>query len=343
MSSIRTLVVFTCLLAAGRISAETPAASVRYHVANTFQVGGSGSWDYLTVDAEHQRLFVPRTTHTLVLDARTGRTLADIPGQKRNHGVALVPAVGRGFISDGEDASVFIFDLKTYRVLGKVKAQPDADGIIFDPATKKVLVVSGDGGVLIPISPEVDPSTGSADPAIELGGSPEFLAADGHGRAYVNLMDKNQVAVVDLAARKVIAHWPTAPGGAPVGMAMDREHRRLFIGCRNPQKLIVMNADDGAIIANVPIGAGVDAVQFDAGSALASCGDGTLTVLGETVPGKFAIVQTVATHAGARTAGLDPLTHTLYLPTAEFAPAEPGRRPKALPDTFIVLAVSRAP
>jgi DNA-binding beta-propeller fold protein YncE len=311
-----------------------------YRVSQTFHIGGEGGWDYLTVDSEHKLLYVPRSTHTMVLDANTGKTVADIPGQKRNHGVALVPAAGRGFITDGEDASVTVFDLKTHAVLGKVKAAEDADGVIYDPAGGKVLVVCGDAGVLIPISPDLDPATGKADPAVELGGKPEFLAADGQGKAYVNLVDKDQVAVVDTKTMKVLNKWPTTPGGAPVGMAMDVAKRRLFIGCRRPQKLIVMGADDGKVLADLPIGAGVDATKFDNGDVFASCGDGTLAVARETAPGKFQVVQTLQTPRGARTMGVDPTTHTLYLPTAELEPASGGQgRPRPKPGSFMIVVV----
>jgi DNA-binding beta-propeller fold protein YncE len=322
-----------------RASDSVPAGATTYEVSTTLHVGGKGGWDYLTVDPEHKLLFVPRSTHTLVLDAGNGNTVADIAGQKRNHGVALAPRAGRGFISDGEDASVVIFDLKTYAVLGKVAVQPDADGIIYDPASDRILLVCGDAGVLIPISPDVNASAGHAEAAIELGGKPEFLVADRQGRAYVNLVDKAQVAVVDTKSMKVVDHWSTAPGGSPVGMSMDREHRRLFIGCRNPKTLIVMSADDGKVLASLPIGAGVDATQFD-GDAFASCRDGTLAVARESSPGKFEIVQTVRTPAGARTMGIDPLTHTLYLPTAEFLPpADANSRPSPKPDSFMIVVV----
>jgi DNA-binding beta-propeller fold protein YncE len=321
--------------------AMAQSATGSYHVSKTFHVGGEGGWDYLTVDPENHLLFVPRSTHTMVLDAMTGKTVADIPGQKRNHGVALVPKAGRGFITDGNDASVTIFDLKTYAVLGKIKTAEDADGVIYDPASDKVLVVCGDAGVMIPISPDVDPSTGKADPAVELGGKPEFLAADGKGMAYINLEDKDQVAVVDTKAMKVVNKWSTAPGGSPVGMAMNVEHRYLFIGCRKPQKLIVMNADDGKVLADLPIGAGVDATKF-ADDIFASCGDGTLTVAHETSPGKFEVVQTVKTPRGARTMGVDPNTHKVYLPTAEMDPPAQGQtRPRPKPGTFMIVVVSR--
>ena len=332
------LIVFSGGATVTGLGAESSTGS--YHVANTFHVGGVGGWDYLTVDSEHRLLFVPRSTHTMVLDARTGRTVADIPGQKRNHGVALVPSAGRGFISDGADGSVMVFDLKSYQVLGKLKAEDDADGIIYDAASNRVLLVCGDAGVLIPISPEIDPVSGKPEPSIALGGKPEFLVADGRGRAFINLVDKNQVAVVDIRTSVVVAHWSTAPGGSPVGMSMDREKRRLFIGCRSPKKMIVMSADNGQVLADLPIGAGVDATQFD-GQAFASCGDGTLTIVGETSPGKFEVVQSVETKRGARTMGLDPATHEIFLPTAEFEAATGGGRPPAKPDTFMVLAVAR--
>src|ERR1700687_49930 len=233
------------------------AAQSNWAVEKTFHVGGEGGMDYVTLDAKNRRLYVPRSTHTMVIDADSGKTIADIPGQKHNHGVALVPEAGRGFISDGSGA-VVIFDLKTNAVLGTLAAHPDADGIIFDKASGLVLDVSGDCGILMTIKPDVDPKTGSIDAPIELGGKPEFLAADGAGKVYVNLEDKDQVAVVDLKERKVLAHWPVAPGGTPVGLAIDPEKHRLFIGCRKPQKMLVMSTDDGRVVADLPIAAGVD-------------------------------------------------------------------------------------
>ena len=238
---------------------------------------------------------------------------------------------------------IVIFDLKTNAVLGTIAAQPDADGIIYDSASGLVLVVSGDGGVLMTLKPDVDPKTGKIDAPIDLGGKPEFLVSDGTGKVYINLEDKNEVAVVDVKARKVLAHWPVAPGGSPVGMSMDKEKRRLFIGCRNPQKLIVMNADDGKMIAELPIGAGVDATRFDGTQAFASCRDGKLEVAGETSSGKFEIVQTVTTPVGARTMDIDADAHKIYLATAEFEVQQPGAtgRPQAKPGTFMIVVVAR--
>jgi hypothetical protein len=316
------------------------AAQGSWSVEKTFHVGGEGGMDYITLDAKNHRLYVPRSTHTMVIDADSGKTIADIPGQKHNHGVALVPEAGRGFISDGEGA-VVIFDLKTNAVLGTIKAHPDADGIIFDKASGLVLVVSGDDGILMTLKPDVDPKTGSIDPPIDLGGKPEFLASDGAGKVYINLEDKDQVAVVDIKERKVLAHWPVAPGGAPVGLSIDTAKKRLFVGCRKPQKLIVMSTDDGKVIADLPIGAGVDATKFDGHQAFASCRDGKLAVAAETSSGKFEIVQTVTTAVGAKTMDVDPEKHKIYLPTAEFEEAKPGTRPAPKPGTFMIVVVGQ--
>ena len=336
-SSVLLLISVVSLMLCERVAAQGTWA-----VEKTFHIGGDGGWDYVTLDAKNHRLYVPRSTHTMVIDAESGKTLADIPGQKHNHGVALVPDAGRGFISDGSGA-IIVFDLKTNEVLGTITARPDSDGIIFDKASGLVLVVSGDDGVLMTLKPDGDPKTASIDPPIDLGGKPEFLASDGAGKVYVNLVDKNEVAVVDIKARKVLAHWPVAPGGSPVGLSIDTEKRRLFIGCRNPQKLIVMSTDDGKVLADLPIGAGVDATRFDGRQAFASCRDGKLEVVGESAPGKFELLQTVTTPIGARTMDIEPETHKVYLATADFEEPKPGAsgRPQAKPGTFVVVVVTR--
>ena len=321
------------------VSVMPVQAQTDWQVSNIFKVGAKGGWDYLTVDPQTHRLYVPRSTHTMVIDSQTGSTIADIPGQKIAHGVAVAPHAGRGFISDGGgNGAIVIFDLKTNAVLGSIIAQPDADGIIYDPASDRIVVVSGDGGTLMTIKPDIDPKSGKIEQPVELGGAPEFLASDGAGKVYVNLMDKNAVAVVDMKARKVVNRWPVAPGGAPVGMTIDTTKHRLFIGCRKPQKLIVMSTEDGKVLADLPIGDHVDAVKIDGGQIFASCADGTLAVVNETSPGKFAMTQTVKTPKGARTMGLDPTTHRIYLPTSEPTTEEPEAKKLG---NFVVVVVSR--
>ena len=308
-------------------------------VEKTFHVGGEGGFDYITVDAKSHRLYVPRSTHTLVIDAQSGETIADIMGQKHNHGVAVVPELGRGFISDGA-GSIVIFDLKTNAVLGTVTAKDDADGIIYDKSTGLVLVACGDAGVLVTLKADADPKTAVIDAPIELGGKPEYLAADGAGKLYVNLEDKDQVAVVDLKTRKVLAHWPVAPGGSPVGLSIDTKKHTLFIGCRKPQKLLVMSTDDGKVVGDLPLAAGVDATRWDGNQAFASTREGKLSVA-EEKSGKWMTVQTVATGVGTKTMDIDNETHKIYLPTAEFEEAKPGTRPAAKPGTFMIVVVGR--
>jgi hypothetical protein len=322
------------------VTAQPAVAQTDWSVVKTFHIGEQGGWDYLTVDPQSHRLYVPRGTHTMVIDGASGSVVGDIQGQQNAHGVAIAPKAGRGFISDGGGSgAIVIFDLKTNAKLGTIAAMPDADGIIYDPSSNLVLVVSGRGKALMTLKPDVDPTTATIGTPIELRGEPEFLAADGKGRVYINLMTTNDVAVVDLKARKVINNWSVAPGGQPVGMAIDGARGRLFIGCRGPQKLIVMSTVDGKILADLPIGAGVDAVKFDRNRAFASTADGNLSIAAEAAPGRFQIVQTVKTAEGARTMGLDPATQRIYLPSAEFETGPNGRR-RATAETFMILVVS---
>ena len=318
-------------------------AQTEWQVSKTFAVGGSGGWDYLTADPAAHRLYVPRGTHTMVIDSETGKTIADIPGQKVAHGVAIVPTAGRGFISDGGGTgAIVVFDLNTNAVLGSIPAQPDSDGIIYDPGSGFVIVVSGDKGTMMMFKPDINPKKGKIATSIDLGGAPEFLAADGAGKVYVNLMDKDQVAVVDIESAKVLSRWPVAPGGSPVGMDLDTQKHRLYLGCRKPQKLIVMSSEDGKIIADLPIGDRVDAVKIENGSIFASAADGALSVARETSEGKFEIVQTVATPRGARTMGVDSTTHRIFLPTAEYRPGPTATAaPVVKPNTFKIVVVEQ--
>jgi DNA-binding beta-propeller fold protein YncE len=323
------------------------AATPGYKLTSTMKLGGEGRWDYATLDAAGKFLYVTRTTHTMVVDAATGKAVHDIAGQVRSHGVALVPAAGRGFISDGKLGAVIVFDLNSGAALGKIPAADDADSIIYDPASNRVLVFCGDAHRMVAIAPDVDPKGGVAAATVDLGGSPEFAVADGRGRVFVNIADKEEVAVVDTKQMKLIARWPTGPGQRPTGMAMDRAARRLFVGCRN-QKLVVMNADDGKIVAAFPIGAGVDATAFEDGMVFASCADGTLTIVREESADKFELAQTVQTEMGARTMAVDAHSGTVYLPTADLTipPSGAGssahQRPIPVAGTFRILVVTRS-
>ena len=337
---LRTILKPLSVLAA--LGALTASAQSGWQVSKTLPIGGDGSWDYVTVDSPNHRIFVTRTTHTMAIDSETGKVLGDIPGQKTSHGVAIVPKVNRGFITDGGGSgAIVVFDLKTYAVLGQLPAMADADGIIDDASTDHVLAVSGDGGALLTFKPDVDPAAGKLDPTIDLGGKPEFLAVDGHGKAFINLEDKDTVAEVDLNTRKVLARWPVAPGGHPVGLAIDAAGHHLFIGCRNPHRLVIMNTQTGAVEADLPIDTGVDATAFSNGEAFASTGAGNLTVAA-LKDGKWQVVDTVKTASGARTMGLDAAAHRIYLPTADLPAASPGGgRPRPVPGSFKIIVVSK--
>jgi DNA-binding beta-propeller fold protein YncE len=320
------------------LALPTLQAQSAWHVVKTLPVGGDGGWDYLTVDSSHNRLFVTRSSHAQAIDLDSGKVLGDITGLKQSHGTALVPRLNRGFITDGGGSgAIVVFDLSTYKILGKLAGVPDLDGIIYDAGTDSVLAVSGDGQALFSFKPDVDPQKGTIGVPIKLGGGPEFLAADGKGKVFVNLEDKSLVAKVDLAARKVIARWPLAPGGHPTGMSIDVAAKRLFIGGRNPKMLVVMSTETGAVEASFPIGAGVDATALLGSEAFASCADGTLTVVSAS-NGKFGSAQTVQTHQGSRTMAVDAAHHRLYLPAADFEPATTGW-PKVKPGTFRLLVL----
>ncbi len=346
---MRSLIGLSLALAGGAVlsvsiaRADDAPVAGSLAVQKTVKIGGEGRWDYVSVDPAAHRLYVTRSTHTQVLDLETDKVILDVPGQQRAHGAVAVPAVGRGFITDGKAGTIVIFDLKTGEVLGSAAAAEDADGEIYDAGSNKILATCGDAGVMVAIDPAVDPKAAKAE-SVDLGGKPEFLAADGDGKAYVCINDKSQLAVVDLKTMKATAHYPIGSGTGPTGLAIDAKNGRLFVGCRN-QKLIVLNTADGKVLAELPIGKGNDACAFDPGSgtAFASCGDGSLTVVKETVPGTFAVIQTVKTPKGARTMAVDPTTHLLYLPTAEFNPAQPGeRRPMPKPDSFQIVVVGAA-
>jgi DNA-binding beta-propeller fold protein YncE len=326
------IATFSILVA---ICTSKTAQAADYVVKNTLQIGGEGGFDYVTLDAAGSVLYLPRTTHTQVVDAASGKVLGDVPDNSRSHGVAIVPELGRGFISNGGDGTVQIFDLKSNQSLGKIKAAEDADCIIYDAPSKQVLAFCGDANVMVAIPADVDAKDGKASATVDLGGKPEFAVSDGQGTVFVNLVNKNEVAVVDTKAMKVTAKWPMEPGAQPVGMSMDRSGKRLYIGCRSKQ-MVIMSATDGHVLADLPIGDGVDATAFLNGTAFASCRDGTLTVIRETSPEKFEVVQTVKTAPRAKTMAVDARTGTIYLPTAD------GQGRSQTPGSFKVLVVAKA-
>jgi DNA-binding beta-propeller fold protein YncE len=317
-----------------------------YHLLKKYPFGAAeGStreyFDYITVDSSARRVYLSHGTEIKVIDADSGTLIGNITGLKQDHGVAVAEEFGRGFISDGGAAKVVIFDLKTLKVSGEAKADQDADSIVYDPASKRVFVMNGDPHS----STVIDAKSGTVVKTIDLGGGPEFAVADGKGTVYVNIEDKNEVVAIDSGTLAIKSRWPVAPAGAPTALALDQQHRRLFSTGRNPQKLVVMDADNGKVIQSFAISGGVDACAYDPATGLvfASTREGMIHVFHEDSPDKFSEVETVKTEFGAKTMGLDTKTHNLFVDTADFGPApaptadSPNPRRTAVPGTFHVL------
>ena len=281
-----------------------------------------------------------------VVDGKKGEVTGKITGLKLVHGIALAPEFNHGFISDGAANQVVVFDMKTLEKVGEVAAGMNPDGIIYDPASKRVFAFNGRSAS----ATAVDAEKGTLAGTVTLEGKPEFPAPDGKGHVYVNIEDKSEVMDIDAKALMVVHKWPLAPCEEPSGMAMDTKTRRLFSGCDN-KMMAVMDADTGKVVTTVPIGDGVDATWFDPGTkyVLNSCGqDGVLTVIHEDSPDKYTVVENVPTEKGARTMALDPKTHTVYLALAEVQMLPPaagdtkGRpRRKVVPGTFGLLEFGR--
>jgi DNA-binding beta-propeller fold protein YncE len=288
---------------------------------------------------------VSHGTEIKVIDADNGALIGNITGLKQDHGVAIADEFGRGFISDGAQGKVIIFDLKSLKVIGEAKADNDADSVIYDPASKRVFAQNGDPHT----STVIDAKSGTVVGTIALGGGPEFAIADGGGTVYINLEDKNEVVAIDSHTLKIKSRWPVAPAGGPTGLAMDIKHRRLFSAGRNPQMLVVMDADSGKVIQSFPISGGVDAAAYEpeTGLIFASTREGMIHIFHEDSPDKFREVETVKTEFGAKTMGLDTKTHKLFVDTADFGPpaasaaGRPGGRRAAVPGTFRVLVYGR--
>ena len=285
-----------------------------YHVVKKIPVPGTGSWDYLTVDEGARRLYVSHGTQVEVLDVDSGAIVGQISNTPGVHGIALASELGRGFVSDGQSSTVTIFDLKTLKHITEVSVGKKPDAIIFDSATSRVFAFNGDGKS----ATAIDAATGNVAGTVDLGGGPEFAAADGKGSVFDNLEDESVVLKIDARKLKVEQRWPTAPCASPSSMAMDRANRRLFLGCRS-KVMAVMNADTGQVITTLPIGDHVDATAFDPETKLIfnSNGEGTITVIRQDSADKYSVVETVKTLPRAKTMALDPQTHWLFLSTAE--------------------------
>src|SRR6266850_1319881 len=274
------------------VTALLAQPSSPYRIAHTYTLGGDGSWDYIVPDPPNHRVFIGRQNRVMVVDEDKGTLLGEIIGIQGAHGTALAEATGHGFATSGNDQSVVMFDLKTFKVLGRIPAAEDADAIIYDNASNRVFTFNGDAHS----STVIDPRAGTLITNIPLGGKPESGASAGDGKVYVNLADTSEVVEIEAKTATVARRWSVAPCKQPVPMAIDTAHRRLFSGCRSGV-MAVSDYRAGKVVATAPIGMGVDGAAYDAasGDVFASNADGTLTVIHQDGPDQYHVTQTITT------------------------------------------------
>jgi len=311
-----------------------------YKLSNTFHVASMGGWDYPAVDETSNKLYLSHGMQVNILDKNTGDSVGVILNTTGVHGIAFVPALNKGYTSNGRTNNVTVFELSTGKTLGQVATGKNPDWIMYDSFTKKILTSNHTGGDISVI----DPTTDAVVATIAVGGAKlETIVSDNAGKVFVNAEDKNEIVAIDLQKYQVLAHWSLAPGEGPTGLVIDPITKRLLATCE--KLLVVLDATNGKMVTQVPIGEDCDGAAFDPATKLVftSNGDGTITVVKEVDKNTFKVVETLVSKKGARTIAIDTKSHKLYLPTADFeAPAKDGSkgRPKMIPGSFQVLVYS---
>jgi YVTN family beta-propeller protein len=337
MHANRLLAIGSTLILLGSVA----LADETYKFLNEIPIGGKGGWDILTIDSAANRLYLSQATRVVVVDLNKNNVVGEIADTPGVHAFVAVPEFQRGFSSNGKEAKSSAVDLTTLKTVSKIDTGQNPDALVYEPRRGEVYVFNHSGNSVT----VVDAKTATVSATIELGGSPEFAAMDEKtGRVYCNIEDKSEVAVIDATKHEVVARWSLAPGEEPSGIALDAAHHRLFAGCHN-KMMVMLDTETGKVVASVPIGAGVDGCAFDDATqlAFASCGDATTAIAKEETPQKLTVVQTLKTERGARTMALNPKTHRIYLPSAQFQPPPsppPGAspaRPTIVPNTLKLL------
>ncbi len=329
IAALAAIFVLPCIAQA---SPPTP-----FHLLQTISLTGNEGWDYLTVDSAARRLYVSRGTRVAVVDIDAGKQVGEIPGTEGVHGIAIDPADGRGFTSNGRASTVTVFDLKTLAKIADVSVGKRPDAILYDVASGRVFTFNaGDKS-----STAIDAKTATVVGTVPLPGKPEFAVADGKGLVYDNIEDQNEIVAFDAKSLKVVGTWPIAPCESPSGLAIDTKHHRLFSVC-DGGKMAVTDTTTGKVVATPAIGNGPDAAGFDPSTdnVFSSNGeDGALTILHEKKPDVYEPVATVTTRKGARTMAIDEKTHRVYTVTADSAPAAPDapRKRSYVDGSFVVL------
>jgi YVTN family beta-propeller protein len=332
------LTMMACVLALQNAAATDEGP---YKFLSEIPIGGEGGWDILTIDSPTHRLYLSHATKVVVVDLEKNAVAGEVTDTPGVHGFVVAPELQRGFSSNGKEAKVSVVDLKTLSTISKVDTGEGPDALVYEPHRGEVYVFNHKGNSATVINAK----SVTVVSTIALGGSPEFAAADSAaGRVYCNLEDKSEVVAIDTAKHEVVERWPIAPGEEPSGIAFDAAHHRLFAGCHN-KMMAILDTETGKVVTTVPIGSGVDGCAFDDATqlAFASCGDGTTTIAKEETLQKFTVVQSLKTEPRARTMALDPQTHRIYLPSAQFQPPPPvspgasPARPTIVPNTLKLL------
>jgi len=303
-----------------------------YSFDKSISVPGDGGYDYISIDDINKHLFVSHGETVNVIDLKNEKVIGSINNMKGVHGIAVDNEVNKGFITDGRDNSVVVFDLTTFKTIKVIPVTPKGpDGIMFDPFSKRIFAFCGHGNAASVIDVNDMKEIGTVD----LGGGPEFAVPDGKGLIYNNLEDKNSLNVIDAVSMKVIKTYPLSPCGGPTGLTYDAKNKLVFTGCRENKGMSVVDIKSGKVITTLPIGAGVDAVVYDPSTKLIFCsnGDSTTTIIKQNSEKDYSVVQTLYTKVRAKTMALDKDTHKIYLSVASF---EPGTR-KIIPGSFEVL------
>ncbi|WP_295647930.1 hypothetical protein [uncultured Mucilaginibacter sp.] len=326
--------VFLCLAGVLLLTAAPLLmhAQTKYVFDKKIDLPGDGGYDYLSIDKVNNHLFVSHGTAVNVVDLATGAVIGTIDGMQGTHGIAYATKHNLGFISDGRGQATVAFDLKTLKKVATIPlTNKGPDAILYDPYSDKIFVINGSSNS----ASIVDPVTLKQVGTIDLGGAPEFAVADGKGKIYNNLEDKNSLNVIDTKTMKVVANYPLAPCGGPTGIALDEKNQRLFSVCRENKGVTVVDAVSGKVIVTLPIGAGVDAVAYDPETKLVFCsnGDATTTIIKQESADKYSVTQTLATQVRAKTLALDTKTHKIYLSVVDMDPTTK----KPMPGTFKVL------
>lgn len=308
-----------------------------YKFLNEIPVGGEGGWDILTIDSSANRLYLSHATKVVVVDLNKNAVAGEIADTPGVHAFLPLPEFQRGFSSNGKEAKSSVVNLTTLKTISKIDTGESPDAIVYVPRQREIYIFNHKGNS----ATVIDAKSAMVTATIPLGGSPEFAAVDEKAdHVYVNIEDKSEVVAIDAAKHEVMAHWPLAPGEEPSGIALDAAHHRLFSACHN-KIMTMLDTQSGKVVGTTPIGAGVDGAAFDDATQLvfASCGEGVTNIAKEETPEKLSVLQTLKTERGARTMALDPKTHRIYLPTAQFQPPpspSPGAspaRPTIVPNT----------